>query len=351
MPINQLKNLIKGVEDKVPYIPDFKEFSQLIKVIIVSFYFCCIYSFVNIQELSEYIVILNKNIKTIIPYIFIECFMLWLSANLINKLKVIFKIIFLIFETIFSIYIVESIEANNFGYFLNSPEKTFSTCMVGVGFLFLFLIYFDWSEKNNNPDYLKAKLLALQSKMQPHFLFNTINTIVYLIKKKPDIAKKMLIDLSEIFRANLEEESGHYNTIKNELELTEKYLNIEKMRLDERLKVSLMVEPAIENDLIPKHLLQPLVENCILHGIQNLEKGGEVLIEIAKDKKNIIIKIQNDYNRLNQRKHNGNQVTVNNLDKRLNMLYNGHYSYIRKEANMKYTTEITIPVKEKKYAN
>lgn len=346
----QLIKIINNISYKIPYIPDFRDFRQLLKILIGILYIMCVFSFIGLEHMSEYFSRLNSTIIFIYPFIIIELVLLWLSNNIIKKISPFSKIIFLIGVTILDIYIIESLTKGNFYFFDGNLEPLISESIVGLGLLFFFLIYFDWNEKNNNPDQLKAQLLALQSKMQPHFLFNTINTIVYLIKNDPSKARKMLIDLAEIFRANLFDNDDNMTTIDSEINISKKYLEIERIRLGERLNVVWNINPNIDKYKMPKFILQPLIENSVLHGIQNLESGGKIEVSIECKNKYINFVVVNDFNKLSTIKKRGNGVSLKNMEKRMNMIYNSDFHMNESHEDGKYKTEIKIPM-EKNYAD
>ena len=123
----------------------------------------------------------------------------------------------------------------------------------------------------------KAQVEALQARIRPHFLFNSMNTIAGLIRSRPEAAERTVEDLAELFRAALGPDSRPA-TLGEELDLIDRYLDIERLRLGERLRVELDVG-ALPRDLpLPRLLLQPLVENAIYHGIQPLPAGGTLSI-------------------------------------------------------------------------
>ncbi|MGI1660187.1 MAG: LytS/YhcK type 5TM receptor domain-containing protein [Desulfitobacterium sp.] len=124
----------------------------------------------------------------------------------------------------------------------------------------------------------EAEIKALQAQINPHFLFNSLNTIVSLIRTKPDLARKLLIQLGYFFRQNLNTSLHNFVTLKQELDHTRAYLDIEQARFTESLSVQFQSEPQIDNILLPPLTLQPLVENGIRHGLKGLEKTGEIHI-------------------------------------------------------------------------
>lgn len=122
-----------------------------------------------------------------------------------------------------------------------------------------------------------AEIRALHAQINPHFLFNALNTIVSFIRFRPEQARELLINLGEYFRRNLHDSSG-FVTLAEELEHIEAYLAIERARFDEKLKVEYRIEPGVERYLVPGLVLQPLVENAIKHGLLPKREGGVVRI-------------------------------------------------------------------------
>ncbi|NGQ96857.1 sensor histidine kinase [Brevibacillus sp. SYP-B805] len=122
-----------------------------------------------------------------------------------------------------------------------------------------------------------AEIRALHAQINPHFLFNAINTIVSFIRFRPEQARELLINLGEYFRRNLHH-SGGFVTLAEELEHVEAYLSIERARFDEKLRVEYDIQPGVEKYVVPGLILQPLVENAIKHGLLPKREGGVVRI-------------------------------------------------------------------------
>jgi LytS/YehU family sensor histidine kinase len=123
-----------------------------------------------------------------------------------------------------------------------------------------------------------AKLLALKNQLQPHFLFNTLHSISSLMLRDVRAADTMIARLSDLLRMSLEDTGEHVTSLKREMEFTEAYLEIEKIRFGDRLSVTFDVPPRILDALVPQCLLQPLVENSIKHGISKRSAGGEITV-------------------------------------------------------------------------
>lgn len=129
----------------------------------------------------------------------------------------------------------------------------------------------------------KAEVDALQARIRPHFLFNSMNTIASLVRSDPATAERAVEDLSELFRAALGAGQGE-STLGEELHLVERFLAIEKLRLGDRLQVEWQVADDVPRTLrLPRLVLQPLVENAIVHGVARLPEGGTVAIRVARD--------------------------------------------------------------------
>lgn len=123
----------------------------------------------------------------------------------------------------------------------------------------------------------EAQLTALRSQINPHFLFNALTTIGYLIQTSPDKAFQTLLQLTKLLRGVLSS-TGEFSTLADEMKLIESYLDIERSRFEERLRVTIDIPKELENLRIPSLILQPLVENAIKHGISENKSGGEVRI-------------------------------------------------------------------------
>ena len=137
----------------------------------------------------------------------------------------------------------------------------------------------------------QAELAALQARVRPHFLFNTLNTGAALVHSRPDDAEELLLDLADLFRAAL---SGPREILLNEeLALVRRYLEIESLRFQDRLRVRWELPTPIPDVRLPSLSLQPLVENAIKHGIERISAGGEVLIRLALTDDAVEIVIEN----------------------------------------------------------
>jgi len=139
----------------------------------------------------------------------------------------------------------------------------------------------------------QAQADALQARIRPHFLFNSLNAIVGLVRRDPVVAEQALLDLSDLFRAALGAgDSG--SDLRGEVELAERYLAIEKLRLGPRLQVEWRREEPLPWDApLPRLVLQPLVENAVLHGVSRLQDGGTVEITLRVEDGLLLVAVRN----------------------------------------------------------
>ncbi len=176
-----------------------------------------------------------------------------------------------------------------------------------------------------------AELKALQAQINPHFLFNALNTIVSFIRTKPENARELIIHLSDYFRQNLQFNSEDVD-LKEEIKNVESYLAIELARFGDKLQIQYDIPPNI-NCVIPSLILQPIVENAVKHGIFNKEEGGTVKIS-AKEMDNWIeLSVEDDgvgidlikLNNLLDEKDQQDHIGLMNVDRRLKVKYGSDY--------------------------
>lgn len=204
---------------------------------------------------------------------------------------------------------------------------------------------------------VQAQLNTLRMQLHPHFLFNTLNSISVLMRKDIEAADRMLLQLSSLLRVTLAGHTAHEIKLRQELEILERYLEIEKIRFQDRLTVQMQIDPAALDALVPQLLFQPLVENAIRHGIAETETGG--VIEIRAERRNGTVHLQVRDNGPGLKLTAGNfteGVGLSNSRSRLEYLYGsaGHFEVRNAEdggvivaATLPFHTETTIEVEAK----
>jgi signal transduction histidine kinase len=136
-----------------------------------------------------------------------------------------------------------------------------------------------------------AQLQALKMQLHPHFLFNALHTISGLVRPDPDAAERMIARLSDFLRISLEDSAVQQVELREELRFLNLYLDIERVRFDERLDVVFDIEPGTEHALVPNLILQPLVENSIRHGISQRLSGGRIVISARRPDGTLVLSV------------------------------------------------------------
>ena len=189
----------------------------------------------------------------------------------------------------------------------------------------------------------KARIEALQARIRPHFLFNSMNIIASLTRSNPRKAERTVEDLSDLFRASLSsEQAGH--TLDDELKLARSYLRIENERLGNRLKVEWVVPRKLPELFMPSLIIQPLVENTIYHGIEKMEGGGTVrIIAGTCGTHHYCVEISNLVNKEAQ-EHSGNRMARENILQRLELAFGGNAALETYSDDKEYHVTVRLPL-------
>lgn len=140
----------------------------------------------------------------------------------------------------------------------------------------------------------KAELDALHSKINPHFLYNALNSIADLSITDGKKARKMTIALADLFRYSINYSNHNYTTIKDEVEMAEVYMQIEKVRFEDQLTYSVNVDPELNHFMVPRFVLQPIVENAVKHGLKATGKMTEIKIEVMRDEDGMLMIVKDN---------------------------------------------------------
>ncbi len=216
-----------------------------------------------------------------------------------------------------------------------------SAVMTGIAFRYFYLQH---QLRQQEQAELNSRIQALQSRIRPHFLFNSMNIIASLISVDPDLAEEVVEDLSVLFRASLNDSSDQPVLLKEEIALCEKYVHIESLRLDERLEVVWRVEVDSDQIRIPMLTLQPLLENAIYHGIQPLPQGGIVTVDITEGAGVLTLIITNPVAGHHHSHDKGNKMALENTRRRLEAIYGPRASVKSREDASTFTTEVSYPL-------
>jgi two-component system sensor histidine kinase AlgZ len=203
------------------------------------------------------------------------------------------------------------------------------------------LAYFDLRARALTPAIAEARIAALQARIRPHFLYNSINAVLSLIRSEPKRAERALEDLADLFRV-LMADNRALAPIGKEIDIARQYLAIEELRLGDRLRVTWRVASMPADALVPALLLQPLVENAVYHGIEPAEGGGEVAIEVTNTGEELVIRLTNPYQASGDH-HSGNRMAIANIRERLQLHFDAEASMQARVADGTYEVTIRLP--------
>ncbi|MBX3704358.1 MAG: histidine kinase [Steroidobacteraceae bacterium] len=168
----------------------------------------------------------------------------------------------------------------------------------------------------------QSRVRALQARIRPHFLFNSMNTIASLTRSDPRLAEQAIADLSDLFRASLREHRERI-PLAHEIEIARAYERVERLRLGERLKVDWQIEGLPLDAQVPALILQPLLENAVYHGIEPLDKGGTIRVTGRRDGAMAVITIGNPVEPKLVARRPGHQIGLDNVRQRLELMFRG----------------------------
>lgn len=296
-------------------LPNLRNFGILLRVLLIVNILALLGVAMNSSSLSNFIsqfVTLSTSLQ---PLLLINLALLYLLYPLLNRISylwgAIITLALVITTTAIGFEIFNSVVSTDF------TATALKSCLLSAAVTVIILYYFNLLNRAYSPAIAEARLQALQARIRPHFLFNSINAALSLIRSQPKQAETALEDMAELFRV-LMAENRELVPLGQEISLCRQYLSIEKLRLQERLQVDWQIEQMPPDTLIPPLILQPLIENAVYHGIEPLVDGGTITISIFNKNKEVNILIQNPYKTGNE-KQTGNKMAVKNIKERLRL--------------------------------
>ncbi|MCK9219462.1 MAG: histidine kinase [Bacteroidales bacterium] len=242
-------------------------------------------------------------------------------------------------------------DKNYLTFLLNSiPNRIFSGSVfyVLLALAYYFYIYYqNFQEKIKSESRLRellkeTELNMLKSQINPHFLFNSLNSISSLTITNPEKAREMVIKLSDFLRYSVSSNINQFTTFSNEIANIKRYLEIEKVRFGDKLQFSFNLDERCQNYKIPPMLLQPLFENAIKHGVYESTEQVNITMDCNSDDCCMEIKIRNDFDP-NAHARKGTGLGLNNIRERLRLLYHAKQLLKTSVEGNKFFVYLTLP--------
>ena len=355
MSIKDLQNNINQEERPEFFLPDFCHVRSVFMVVLVSELLAFILALVGFQ--AEVFWIDLGRYSIIIQWIaLLSTALLCMSRPFLRKLSDLrsgllsycLVLVVTLVVTVGAIWIEGWLRGATTVHLLDHPDF-FGNLLVAaiLAAVMLRVLYLQSQYRKRISIAADAKLEALQARIHPHFLFNSMNIIASLIPVNPELAEKVVEDLSDLFRASLAEHRSQVS-LQSEVDLCKRYLGIEQLRLGERLQCDWQLPDSLDSVTIPPLTLQPLIENAIYHGIQPLVDGGLVSIKISIVNNLCTVCIENPIapESVSTRVGDGNHIAIDNIKERLKMLYQNTASITLKFVKDKCVVTLILPTEE-----
>jgi two-component system sensor histidine kinase AlgZ len=224
---------------------------------------------------------------------------------------------------------------------VQSPTAMARSALFAALLAAVLLGYFQLLVKAFSPALAEARLQALQSRIRPHFLFNSLNAVLALIRRDPKRAERTLEDLADLFRS-LVSDARRFVRLSDEIALLERYAEIEQLRLGERLRITWELDSAPSDALLPPLVLQPLLENAVYHGVEPATEPGDVLVRIERRGDRVIARIENALIEA-EAERSGNRMALDNIRERLALFFDAEARMTTRTDAGRYRVEIDMP--------
>lgn len=222
------------------------------------------------------------------------------------------------------------------------PESLLRSALLAVLVAGALLSYFNWRHLRLSPALAESRLMALQARMRPHFLFNSLNSVLGLMREDPKRAETMLENLADLFRA-LMSEPRMLVPFSQELALAKAYVEIEAIRLGARLRVAWHCDTAPADALVPPLMLQPLVENAVLHGVVPLAAGAQISVGAYEDNGSLVLFVRNpSVGEVSD--HAGNHLALANIRERLELHFDVEARLRTYTENGEFVVQVRLPI-------
>ncbi|MBU3661427.1 MAG: histidine kinase [Flavobacteriales bacterium] len=264
--------------------------------------------------------------------------------------------------TIFSLLI--TLFTHWYGQWIGSTDKLYIDFLEHLFFvrwfilflLLLTIVHQLWIDKHLKEQYLaysrliekerqlaKAEMNNLQQQFQPHFLFNSLNSINALVKSQPENAREMILNLSDFLRKTIQKGKEDFNSLADEIDYLNLYMSIEKVRFGQRLQLEIEMDENCQNAQLPSLILQPLVENAIKFGLNGNLGAITIRLEIKCEENILSILISNPYDSSAVVNGNGTGYGLKSVERKLGIIYKRADLLSVKKTTTQFTVNLKIP--------
>lgn len=339
-------------------LPDFCQPHALLLLVLLGLMLALLLALAGRADLAGFWNALGLNALMIESVVLAACLLLCAGRNLLSRVPapVSFALIFFVIQVLtvaFSLFALHFLLAPGaLGPGFNAGTWLLRNLLISLIASLVFLRYLilhrQWQLQVRAE--AGARLDALQARIRPHFLFNTLNTIANLVRTRPGEAEQAVLDLADLLRTGLRRDAEH--TLSEELELVHRYLRIESQRLGDRLRVDWQLAEGLPlQQNMPALLLQPLVENAIVHGIAARADGGTLAIRCTTAARGQLeATVENPLPAEDDAEMNspsfGNRIALDNIAKRLELCWGERARLVTNASRGRFTATLRVPIGE-----
>jgi len=322
-----------------PALPDLRNLGTVLRILLAVNGAAAVIAYARAPEPHAFSGELTMIAGFVEPHLLLELALLWIVAPWLARLTFglaagLIAIIGVLVALVVNAAITQFVPATAFGLTSHLLFTLLATALL--------LSYFALRAKALSPAIIESRLQALQARIRPHFLFNSINGVLSLVRSDPHRAEEALHDLADLFRV-LMRDNRDLAPLADEVLLCRQYLDLEKLRLGERLIVDWNVKSMPEDAMVPPLVLQPLLENAVYHGIEPSSTPGTISVNIFLSKGDVHAILRNPYKANGGGHHRGNKMALANVRERLALHFDAEASLESRVLTDAYEVHIRMP--------
>ena len=319
-------------------LPDFRNLGILLRILLIVNGIALLAALLQVQSVREWPRQFTANAALVEPLLMVSLLALAALRGLLRRLPYALGVAAVL---LIEITLTSVLHYASHWLLIGEPASLARWLLIVVLVVAMLLAYFDLRGRALSPALAEARLQALQARIRPHFLFNSINAVLSLVRQEPRRAETALEDMAELFRA-LMADNRELTPLVNEIELCRQYLNLEQLRLGDRLQIEWHIDKMPRDALVPPLALQPLLENAVYHGIEPSETPGVVSINIYAVRDRLHVVLRNPYCASGTH-HVGNKMAVGNIRERLQLHFDVAAEMSTRVGDNMYEVRMSMP--------
>jgi two-component system sensor histidine kinase AlgZ len=325
-------------------LPNFRNLGTLLRILLISNGLALLQAILLASAWADVAQRMMQIATLLTPVLLTSLLLLWVAQPWLNRLSYrsgVLAVTALVAVLTLSIYyfggeIYRPLDGGD-SYFNMVRYGLLSVIECGI-----LLLYFRLRSRVLSRAWNDARLQVLRARIRPHFLFNTINAVLGIVRAQPKQAETALEDMADLFRMAMSD-AQDLVPLGREIQLSKQYVALEQLRMGDRLRVDWQIQDVPDEVLIPPLLLQPLLENAVYHGIEPLSQGGSIHIVLRRNGDELHLKVENPCPVRTDAPHRGNRVALRNIRERLDLLFDVEASYQVESGKDFYRVEIIFP--------